>query len=100
MDTESVVTGAKHGHAARCLKNVFTDKFLDLERVGAPQEKMDQLATGTNRLAAIEGDVVNGSVFAGQSLVALKSIRPAKEIIESIYNEAVEVLNKASGLLK
>jgi len=99
MDTDSVVTGLLHGHSARCLKNDFTEKYLGLERTAAPQEKMDQLATGTSRLSAVEGDIANGSVFAGQSLVRLKSIRPVREIIESIYNEAVEVLNKAPGLL-
>lgn len=99
VDTDSVVTGLLSGHGVRGLRNAFTDKYLALERQCTPQAELNNLATGTNRLAAIEGDVENGAVLAGQSLLPLKKIEPAATIIENIVNEAREVLVNAHGLL-
>ncbi len=99
VDTDSVVTGLVSGHGVRCVKNTFTDKFLALERQCASQAELDKLATGTNRMAAIEGDVENGAVLAGQCLLPLKTIEPAAVIIENIMSEARAALANASKLL-
>ena len=80
-DTDTVVTGLTSGHAVRGVKNKFTDNFLALERKGTPEEELARLATGTSRLAAVEGDVENGMVQAGQSLLPLIKIEPAQVII-------------------
>ncbi|MCE5287007.1 MAG: nitronate monooxygenase [Pelosinus sp.] len=98
-DTDSVVTGLSIGHAVRGVKNKFTDYFLSLERQHTPEEELVRLATGTNRLAAVDGDVENGMVQAGQSLLPLTKVEPASKIIEGIMAEAKEVLKKAPGLL-
>ncbi len=68
VDTDSVITGYSINHSVRGLKNSFTDKFIALEKTHTPQAELEKLATGTNRLAAVEGDVVNGMMQAGQSL--------------------------------
>lgn len=99
VDTDSVVTGLLAGHGVRGLRNAFTDKFLTLERQCAPQAELDKLATGTNRLAAVEGDVDNGAVLAGQSLLPLKKVEPAAIIVEAIMKEARDVLANAPNLL-
>ncbi|WP_371376671.1 nitronate monooxygenase [Sporomusa aerivorans] len=98
-DTDSVVTGLLSGHGVRSLKNTFTDKYLALERRSASQQELDQLATGTNRLAAIEGDVDNGAVLAGQSLLPLKKIEPAATIIGDIIKESCQILAGAPKIL-
>lgn len=98
-DTDTVVTGLSMGHAVRGVKNKFTDKFLELEHMHTKEEELVRLATGTNRLAAVEGDVENGMVQAGQSLLPLTKIEPAEKIIKNIMAEANEVLSKASQLL-
>lgn len=100
VDTDSVVTGATINQGVRGLKNKFTEKFLALERSGAPVEELNRLATGTNRLAAVDGDVENGMVQAGQSLLPLRAIEPAKKIIDDIVAEAARVLAGASTLGK
>ncbi|MGI6092624.1 MAG: enoyl-[acyl-carrier-protein] reductase FabK [Veillonellaceae bacterium] len=99
VDTDSVVTGQVSGHGVRGLKNKFTEKFLALEKQCTPQEELNQLAAGTNRLAAIDGDVENGMVLAGQSLIPLKKIEPAAVIIETIVAEARQTLAKAPNLM-
>lgn len=99
-DTDTVVTGLIAGHGVRCLKNAFTEKYLVMERIGVSQGELDKLASGTNRLAAIEGDVVNGAVLAGQSLLPLKEVEPAAVIIEKIMTEVKQILVNAPALIK
>lgn len=98
-DTDSVVTGMTSGHAVRGVKNKFTEKFLALEKQCTPEDELVRLATGTSRLAAVEGDIENGMVQAGQSLLPLIKIEPAKDIIENIMFEAKQVLAKAPELV-
>jgi len=98
-DTDSVVTGFGSAHAVRGIKNKFTQYFLALEKQGAPEEELARAATGTNRLAAVEGDIENGMVQAGQSLLPITKIEPAKDIIDNIMAEVKLVLEAASTVL-
>lgn len=100
VDTDTVVTGLLSGHGVRGIKNAFTDRYLGLERQCAPQAELDKLATGTNRLAAVEGDVDNGAILAGQSLLPLKKVEPAASIIHTIMSQAEQVLSSAPQLVK
>jgi enoyl-[acyl-carrier protein] reductase II len=100
VDTDTIVTGQTIGHAVRGVKNKFSLNFVELEKQGTPEEELIKLATGTNRLAAVDGDIENGMVQAGQSLLPLKQIEPAKDIVESIINEARAVLLQAPELAK
>jgi len=99
VETDSVVTGFGSSHAVRGVKNKFTQHFLELERQCTPEAELGRLATGTSRLAAVEGDVENGMVQAGQSLLPLIKIEPAKDIIDGIMFEAKRVLAKAPELV-
>ena len=94
-----MITGLSISHAVRGLKNPFTEKFLALEKSHASQAELEKLATGTNRLGAVEGDVVNGMMQAGQSLLGLKKVEPAADIVDSIMKQAKEVLAGAANLL-
>lgn len=98
-ELDSVVTGLSIGHAVRGLKNAFTEKFLAMERLNISRSELERIATGTNRLAAVDGDVDNGMVLAGQSLLPLQRIEPAMQIIESTVNEAKMALTQAPALL-
>ncbi len=95
VDTDSVVTGYSRGHGVRGLQSDFTDKFLALEKSGTAQEVLDKMATGTNRMAAIDGDVVNGLVQVGQSLGVLKDIAPCREVVATLISDARATLAKA-----
>ena len=97
-DSDSVATGVSRGQAVRGLKNRFTEKFLALEVAGAPQAELEKLATGTNRMAAVEGDIDNGLVQVGQSLVPLKEIKSVREVVESVVREAESLLTQAPRL--
>ena len=80
------------------LKNNFTKEYLELECSGAPQEKLNEIATGTNRIGAVDGDIVNGAVLVGQSLNVLNDILPCKDVIERMVKEARETLANAKNI--
>lgn len=98
-DTDSIVTGLTIGGAVRGLRNPFSEHFVELELAGETDKKtLLDMATGTNRLAAVEGDVEHGMMQAGQSLTPLKAIEPVSEILARIIREARETLDKAATI--
>ncbi|MDU5915618.1 MAG: nitronate monooxygenase [Negativicoccus succinicivorans] len=99
-DTDSVITGFTRNNNVRGLRSAFTDEYLRLEREGAADEVLTALSRGTNRLAAVDGDTVNGVVQVGQGLNRLTKIQPAKEIVDEIIHEMTERLQNAPQLLK
>ncbi len=98
VDTDSVVTGFSRNAGVRGLKNAFTEKFLQLETAGAPTSQLNELATGTNRIAVVDGDLVNGFVQVGQSLCLLNTVQPCAEIVQEIVAEARLLLANASQI--
>lgn len=99
IDTDTIVTGLTMRAAVRGVKNAFTEKFVALEHAGdTPREELSAMVRGTNKLAAIDGDVENGMVQAGQSLLPLKKIEPVAVIIETMVKEAREALRKAAEI--
>ena len=101
-DTDSVVTGLLSGHGGvRSLKNEFTTRYLAAETDGVttPEERT-KMSQGTNKRAAIDGDVVNGAVQVGQALNRLVAIEPAHTIVQSVMNEAIMSIRKAQRLLE
>ncbi len=99
VDTDSIVTGLTIGGAVRGIKNKFSEEFVALEHSGkASKEELLKLATGTNKLAAVDGDVVNGMMQAGQSLRPLTEIEPVAKIINRIIVEAQGALDRAATI--
>jgi enoyl-[acyl-carrier protein] reductase II len=90
-DTDSVVTGRSTGHPVRVLKNKMTREILALEEKGIDPEAFEQRLAGTLRAAVQDGDVVNGSVMAGQIAGAVKKEQTSAEIIEEMFREAREI---------
>ena len=93
------MTGITIGGAVRGIKNKFAEDFVALEYSGkaTKQELLDR-ATGTNKLAAVDGDVVNGMMQAGETLTLLRKVEPVKTIIDDIVREARETLARAQSI--
>ena len=101
-DTDSVVTGSLHGSGMRGLKSAFSEKYLELERSCASKETLDNFASGSSRKVMEEGvgpDGMNGMIQVGQSLVPLKRVQPAAEIVEEIMRVAEAILRNAPQLV-
>jgi enoyl-[acyl-carrier protein] reductase II len=98
-DTDTIVTGLTLGGAVRGIKNKFSTEFVQKENEGkTSKEELIRMATGTNKLAAVEGDVVNGMMQAGQSLTVLQKVEPVATIIEDIMKQARETLSAAATI--
>ena len=97
-DTDCIVTGYSRNMGVRCLANDFTRQYLEAEISGAPKETLLAMGTGRSRKGMQEGDIVNGSVMAGESLNVLTDILPCKEVIERIIRDANAALARAESL--
>lgn len=91
-DIDSEVTGMSTGHPIRVLRNQMTREYLKLEKAGASFEELEELTLGSLRKAVIDGDVIHGSLMAGQSAGLVKREQTCKEIIEEITGEAEALL--------
>lgn len=89
-DRSTVSTGNYTGHPVRVIENKFAKQILDMEKVGAPKEEIEQLGTGKLRLAVVDGDVENGSVMAGQVAAMVNEPMSTKEILEGFMKELEE----------
>lgn len=98
-DIDSAVTGRSHGHPVRSLRNAMTREYSKLEAEGKSFEELEYLTLGTLRKAVMEGDIVHGTVMAGQIAGLVSKKQSAKEIIEEIMSEATNLLKNAGSLV-
>ncbi len=95
-DIDSEVTGMSTGHPVRSLRNKMTKEYLRLEKEGAGFEELEKLGLGALRRAVMEGDVVNGTVMAGQIAGMVSKEQTCREMIEEIMAQAEELLKGAT----
>lgn len=93
-DTSAVVSGRPTGHPVRILKNKLYRQYCDLEKKGASVEELETIGAGALKKAAVDGDVVYGSVMAGQVAGLVNKMQPAKEIIDEIFDECDAIIMK------
>ena len=93
-DIDSEVTGRSTGHPIRVLRNQMTREYLKMEEQGVGLEELELLTLGSLRKAVMDGDVVNGSLMAGQIAGLVKKEQTCREMIEEMMQEAEELLNR------
>lgn len=93
-DISTVTTGRRFGgNTCRCIKNKFAREFIKKEYApDATPESVADLGVGALRRAAVEGDVKDGCVLAGQISGLVNKIEPAADIISEIMTKAKELL--------
>lgn len=91
-DIDSEVTGMSTGHPVRCLRNKMTREYLKLEEQGASFEELEHMTLGALRNAVMDGDVINGTVMAGQIAGMIKEEKSCEEIIQGIMAKAKQLL--------
>ena len=83
-DADTIVTGRGSGHPVRCLKNKFARTVRKLEGdVAANGDELEAMYVGSLR-RAVEGDVDNGTMMAGQSAAHGHERAPAAHAIPRI----------------
>ncbi len=93
-DIDSEVTGRSTGHPIRVLRNKMTREYLRMEKEGATLEELEKMTLGALRKAVVDGDVMTGSVMAGQIAGLVKSEDTCAQIIEEIMTGAEKLLNR------
>ena len=91
-DIDSEVTGMSTGHPVRQIRNKMTKEYLKLEKEGADFMELEKLTLGSLRNAVIDGDVVNGTVMAGQIAGMLKKRQSCQEMINELMEETHKLL--------
>ena len=92
-DIDSVVTGQSTGHPVRCLRNQMTKEYIKKEQEGVPFEELERMTLGSLRKAVMHGDILNGTVMAGQIAGLVSKRQSCKEILQEIMGEAEKLLH-------
>lgn len=93
-DIDSEVTGLSTGHPVRQIRNKMTREYLKMEKEGATLEELERLTLGSLRKAVVEGDVVEGTIMAGQIAGMVRKEQTCREIMEEIITEANVLLKQ------
>ncbi len=78
------------------MRNKMTREYVKLEKEGAPFEELEQLTLGALRKAVVEGDVVNGTLMAGQCAGLVQKEQTCEEMIREIMEQAEKLLSPRS----
>ncbi len=93
-DRDTVVTGHSTGHPVRVLHNRMAREFERMEKEGVTVAELEKFGAGRLAAAVRDGDVVNGSVMAGQSAGLVKKVEPAADIIKDLVNGTLRVIDE------
>lgn len=101
-DISTQVTGRRFGgNTCRGIKNSFTRNFVKAEYApDATPEGIADLGAGSLRKAAVDGDVKEGSVLAGQISGMITKEQTCAEILEELMQETESCLKGASAWVK
>lgn len=93
-DIDSTVTGMSTGHPVRCLRNKMTREYLQMEKEGVELMELEKLTLGSLKRAVIDGDVVTGTLMAGQIAGLIKKEESCRDIVQGIVRECKEVIGE------
>ncbi|WP_379067224.1 NAD(P)H-dependent flavin oxidoreductase [Mesorhizobium sp. UC22_110] len=83
----------------RMVRNDFSARFLEAEAAGAGIEaRRAMFATSSLKLAALDGDVTNGKIEAGQSAGLIDDLPGAEELTLRLIAEYRSALARLTGL--
>ncbi len=91
-ERSTLVTGMSIGHPVRCLRNPMSREFESMEKAGVSEEQVIEFGTGRLQMAAMQGDIVQGSLMAGQISGLVHDIIPAAELLRRINDQAEALL--------
>lgn len=90
-DIDTVVTGRITGHPVQVIKNKLAKEYLSLESKNASLTELEEIGRGALAKAVKEGDIINGSLMAGQISGLISKKQTVKEIIEEMFNQYEEL---------
>ncbi len=99
-ETDTVTMERSIGRPARVLKTAGADRVLEAEAKGASLEDLLPLISGrVNAKAAIDGDMAEGFVYAGQGTGLITDVPSVSELFERILTGATATGRRLNGLV-
>ncbi len=99
METATVMAQKSIGEPVRVLRNETAEKILEMEKGGATLEELMPFISGQlGREAVARGDVQSGMMACGQVVGLIHDVPTVKEVVDSIINEAREMMDRLSHL--
>ena len=86
-DSDTIVTGRGTGHPVRGLKNRFSRNCRKIEAAAQSPDELEGLYAGSLR-RAVEGDVDNGSLMAGQVACLVHERKTCADVLQEMVGEA------------
>src|SRR3712207_4812160 len=97
-DIDTVISAQVVGHPVRSIKNKLTSAYAKAEKEFLADRKaasdIEEMGAGALRNAVIDGDVVNGSVMAGQIAGLIRAEESCEAILKDIYYGAAAVISQ------
>ncbi len=91
-DSDTIVTGRGTGHPVRGLKNRFARECRKRELACTNPDNLEGMYAGSLK-RAVEGDMENGSVMAGQIAAVVRERGTAAQVISQVIEEAEALCN-------
>lgn len=92
-DTDNIVTGRTTGHPCRNIKTKFSKMLATGEKDGSlTPEKFEEITLGSLRKAVKDGNIEEGSFLCGLIAGMINEVKPCKDIIEEMFEEAYKLL--------
>lgn len=98
-DTSTAVTGRQTGHPVRLIKNKLYRKYQQMEKDNPDPEVLEQLGAGSLRKSAVEGNMTEGSIMAGQIAGLIRQEESAQAIVESLFFESQKIIQRMKEAL-
>lgn len=87
------------GLPIRAVRNAFTDEYEAAERAGQSREALEALfGSRSLKMAALDGDVEQGKVEAGQCAALIDALVPAQLLVQRIADELEETMERLLSL--
>jgi enoyl-[acyl-carrier protein] reductase II len=93
-DTGTVISARTLG-PTRAVKNKLTERIAEAERACVPKEELLELiGEGRSRMASVDGDVDEGTVYCGQIGGVITELKHAGDVVKGTIEEAEKVVKE------
>ncbi|WP_085992517.1 NAD(P)H-dependent flavin oxidoreductase [Oceanobacillus senegalensis] len=96
-EDSTVIIKRSIGAPARALKNSWTEKILEMEKLNQGYESIKDYISGkANQRFIYDGDLENGFGWAGQSAVRINDVPTVRELFDHMIQEAEKISSRWS----
>lgn len=98
-ETDTMMIERSIRNAARVMRNEAAEKVLQMEEKGATLEDLMSIISGqVGREAMLSGDLSGGTFAVGQASGLIHDVKPIKDVVDDIINEALEVRKELASI--